>query len=88
MSDLRKLAEAAIGAEFDYEAKYAYRLAANPQAVLELLAEVARLQAEVARLRGALWNLLNDCINFDDCNLTEIIMKEASDALAGTNNES
>ena len=36
---------------------------------------------KIKELKNKLRNLLNDCINFDDGNLTEIILKEASELL-------
>ena len=48
----------------------------------EALSDYAiKLEAERDALKEALNDLLNDCINFDDGNLTEAIMKRASDLL-------
>ena len=45
--------------------------------------ENAKLRDEIERLRAALWDQLNDCINFDGGKLTDSIMARSSAALAG-----
>ena len=50
----------------------------------ELEAKVAALEADNKLLRNALFDQLNDCINFDGGKLTTCIMQASTAALAAT----
>lgn len=70
------IAEAESADWLEQQKRYFYRMCIGPSA--------PKSHAEVhsSELRDALWDLLNDCINFDGGKLTPVFMKRASDVLA------
>lgn len=60
------------------------QIAAKNQLIAELRQQLAAAQGQVTMLRDALWNQLNDCINFNGGRLTTCIMEASTEALAST----